>query len=338
MAVSLVALRCRTADRFAGAPARGGDPRAARGATRSGVEPRSIGSARRGRARRRYEEDLRDSRGCLLEAGGQVDDALAGGRHAGAARGRLLGVASRRCRPRSATGPMRACSGSTRTATTTRPDTSGSGYLGGMCLARRARRVGRRAGRARARRARGARGRARPRPRRAELLERSAATVIGASTVETLVAVKNALDGAPVFVHLDLDVLDPEHFPAAVPGARRAASGQALRPARRGGRGLRAGRPRGHGVRGARRTRRSATAATETAMHVLEPFLDHLAGRVSEHRARAGRTRSSPARRCARSSRTCTSGASRRGSAAARRRSRASTSRTSSPRASGSRC
>jgi arginase family enzyme len=50
-----------------------------------------------------------------------------------------------------------------------------------------------------------------------ELLERSAATVIGASVVETLVAVKNALDGAPAFVHLDLDVLDPEEFPAAVP-------------------------------------------------------------------------------------------------------------------------
>jgi arginase family enzyme len=41
--------------------------------------------------------------------------------------------------------------------------------------------------------------------------------VIGASAVETLVAVKNALDGAPAFIHLDLDVLDPEEFPAAVP-------------------------------------------------------------------------------------------------------------------------
>ena len=58
-------------------------------------------------------------------------------------------------------------------------------------------------------------------PGERELLERSPATVIGASPVETLVAVKNALDGAPIFVHLDLDVLDPEDFPAAVPGARR---------------------------------------------------------------------------------------------------------------------
>jgi arginase len=50
-----------------------------------------------------------------------------------------------------------------------------------------------------------------------ELLEGSAATVIGASVVETLVAVKNALDGSPVYVHLDLDVLDPEEFPAQFP-------------------------------------------------------------------------------------------------------------------------
>jgi arginase family enzyme len=97
------------------------------------------------------------------------------------------------------------------------PDTSGSGYLGGMCLA-------------------GATGEwdaglgetipadklvlAGVRDLDAgerELLERSDATVIGASVVETLVAVKNALDGAPVFIHLDLDVLDPDEFPAAVP-------------------------------------------------------------------------------------------------------------------------
>ncbi len=97
------------------------------------------------------------------------------------------------------------------------PDTSGSGYLGGMCLA-------------------GAcgvweTGLGEPLPPERvvlagvrdldpgerELLERGPATVIGASTVETLVAVKNALDGAPVFIHLDLDVVDPEFLPAGVP-------------------------------------------------------------------------------------------------------------------------
>ena len=50
-----------------------------------------------------------------------------------------------------------------------------------------------------------------------DLLGASGVTVIGASNVETLVAVKNALDGAPVYVHLDLDVIDPEHFPAQFP-------------------------------------------------------------------------------------------------------------------------
>jgi len=41
--------------------------------------------------------------------------------------------------------------------------------------------------------------------------------IAGASAVETLVAVKNALAGAPVYVHLDLDVLDPRTFPAQFP-------------------------------------------------------------------------------------------------------------------------
>ena len=132
------------------------------------------------------------------------------------------------------------------------PDTTGSGYLGGMCLA-------------------GACGEwdaglgdtieaeklvlAGVRDLDAgerELLERSQATVIGASVVETLVAVKNALDGSPVFIHLDLDVLDPEEFPAAVSGARGTVLRQALRPDGGRRRGLRAGRPGGDGLRGAR--------------------------------------------------------------------------------------
>jgi arginase family enzyme len=98
------------------------------------------------------------------------------------------------------------------------PETSGSGYLGGMCLAA-----------ATGEWDAGLGVEAVPPehvvltgvrdldPGERELLERSAATVIGASPVETLVAAKNALEGAPVFMHLDLDVIDPEHFPAAVP-------------------------------------------------------------------------------------------------------------------------
>src|SRR4051812_30261277 len=43
-----------------------------------GVEPRRIGSPDEPR-KEHWSESLRDGRGCLLEAGGQVDDALAGG-------------------------------------------------------------------------------------------------------------------------------------------------------------------------------------------------------------------------------------------------------------------
>jgi len=53
-------------------------------------------------------------------------------------------------------------------------------------------------------------------PAEAEALDRSAATVIGAA-IETLVYLANALDGAPVYVHLDLDVLDPSVMPAEYP-------------------------------------------------------------------------------------------------------------------------
>ena len=42
-----------------------------------------------------------------------------------------------------------------------------------------------------------------------------------------------ALEGDEVFVHLDLDVLDPSVLPGAVPGARRALERGPARPARR---------------------------------------------------------------------------------------------------------
>ena len=148
---------------------------------RLGLEPRTIGTPAEPRATR-YDEDLRDSRGCLLEAGGQVDDALAGGR--------VPVLAAADCSISVTTLPA---------ALRHRPDAKvlwldaprrlqhparrpGSGYLGGMCLAGALRRVG-----ARARRG------DRP-PEQVvlagvrdldsgerELLERSAATVIGAS-------------------------------------------------------------------------------------------------------------------------------------------------------------
>jgi arginase len=214
MSVSVVALLCRTADRTPGG-VRGAQTLAPLIGKRLGVEPRTIGTPAEPRANG-YDEDLRDSRGCLLEAGGQIDDALSGGR--------VPVLAAADCSIAVTTLPIALrhrpdakvlwldAHGDYNT-----PDTSGSGYLGGMCLA-------------------GACGEWDPGlgdtidPERLvlagvrdlddgerELLERSAATVIGASVVETLVAVKNAVDGAPVFIHLDLDVIDPEEFPAAVP-------------------------------------------------------------------------------------------------------------------------
>ncbi|MGH2715143.1 MAG: arginase family protein [Thermoleophilaceae bacterium] len=212
--VSLVALCCRTSDRTPGA-VRGAQTLAPLIGKRLGVEPRTIGTAAEPRETR-FDEDLRESRGCLLEAGGQIDDALADGRiPVLAAADCSISVttlpAALRNRPDAKVLWLDA-HGDYNT-----PDTTGSGYLGGMCLA-------------------GACGEwdaglggtiapdqvvlAGVRDLDAgerELLERSAATVIGASVVETLVAVKNALDGSPAFVHLDLDVLDPEEFPAAVP-------------------------------------------------------------------------------------------------------------------------
>jgi arginase len=212
--VSLVALRCRTADRFPGAP-RGVEALAPLVGRALGVEPRFIGSTAEVRETR-YEDDLRESRGCLLEAGGQVDDALAAGdtpvllaADCSVSVTTLPAVA--RNRPEARVLWLDA-HGDYNT-----PDTSGSGYLGGMCLAGACGEWDAGLGDTIAADRLVLAGVRDLDTGERELLERSAATVIGASVVETLVAVKNALDGAPVFIHLDLDVLDPEEFPAAVP-------------------------------------------------------------------------------------------------------------------------
>ena len=185
-----------------------------------GDEPRFIGSEEEPRTAA-WQDDLRDARGCLLEAGGQVDDALADGRFpllvAGDCSIAMTTLpAVRRHRPDAHVLWLDA-HGDFNT-----PETTTSGFLGGMALA-------------------GAVGEWDPGlaepfpagrvvmagvrdldPPEREALERSPATVVGAG-LDTLVAVQNALDRAPVFVHLDVDVLEPEDMPAQfpVPGGLR---------------------------------------------------------------------------------------------------------------------
>ena len=214
MTVSLVGLLCRTSDRTAGG-VRGVEALAPLVGKRLGREPRMIGSPGEPR-QARFEDDLRESRGCLLEAGGQVEDALNGKNTpvllAGDCSVALTTLsAALRLRPEAKVLWLDA-HGDFNT-----PDTTPSGFLGGMALA-------------------GACGQwdaglAEPispdrvvlagirdlDPAERQLLERSEATVIGASVLETLVGVKNAVDGAPVYIHLDVDVLDPEGAPVQDP-------------------------------------------------------------------------------------------------------------------------
>jgi arginase len=273
--VSLIALRCRTADRFAGAPD-GVEVLAPLLGNALGVEPRFIGSA--GEIRdTRYDEDLVEARGCLLEAGGQVEDALAAGDTpillaADCSVSATTLPAALRNRPEARVLWLDA-HGDYNT-----PDTSGSGYLGGMCLAAATGEWDAGLGETVPAERVVLAGIRDLDPGERELLERSAATVIGASTVETLVAVKNALDGAPVFVHFDTDIIDPEHFPAAVPapGGLHPDKLYDLMDSVLEDSELLGLEVTNFAVPADEEAR---AVATETAMHVLEPFLDHLAER-----------------------------------------------------------
>jgi arginase family enzyme len=170
-----------------------------------GVEARFIGTPEQPR-KQHWRDALADGRGCLLEAGGQVDDALAAGNFplliAGDCAIALTTLAAvHRHRP-----DARVLWLDTHGDFNT-PETTESDFLGGMALA-------------------GAcglwdAGVAEPYPAdrvvlagvgdldapERENLENSGATVIGAG-LDTLVAVQNAIDGAPVYVHFDSDVLE----------------------------------------------------------------------------------------------------------------------------------
>jgi arginase family enzyme len=216
MTASLVALRCRTSDRT-DAAVQGVDELAPLLGKRLGREARAIGSPNEPREAS-WEDDLRDSRGCLLEAGGQVDDALEAGRLpvllAGECSIALTTLPTvLRQRP-DAVILWLGARGSFETPATV----PAGGSLARMALAGACESW-----------APGLTPDSVPTDRvvlagvrdlgdeERAALERSDVTVIGASPIETLVAVKNALYGAPVYVHLDLDVLDPAAFPARDP-------------------------------------------------------------------------------------------------------------------------
>jgi arginase len=209
-ALTVVGMLCRSSERVQEAAA-GTRALAEELADRHDVEPRLIGSPSPMKVVG-WEEDLRDSRGCLLEAGGQVDDALAAGRRpvlvapdCSVSLTTLPAVV--RHRPRATVLWLDAH------ADFNTPDTTASGYLGGMCLA-------------------AACGvwdagldlpqvdptavvmcgvRDLDRPEVA-LLETNGVVRIGRPGL-----LAEALAGLEVFVHLDLDVLDPGILPSPFP-------------------------------------------------------------------------------------------------------------------------
>jgi arginase family enzyme len=203
---AVVALRCRTSDRTAGG-VRGAEALAPRLGRLLGVEPRMIGSPGEPRPGD-FAADLRDSRGCLLEAGGQVEDALAGGRF-----------------PVLTSSDCSICITTLPAVARLRPDayvlwldahpdfndpeTTPSGFLGGMCLSA----------------ACGAwdagfdDGHVDPARvvmcgiRDVDAGERVLVETHGVGLVERPSRLAELLAEREVFVHLDLDVLDPKVMP-----------------------------------------------------------------------------------------------------------------------------
>ena len=206
---AVIALLCRTSDRTAGG-ARGAAVLADLLADRLGVDARMIGTPGQARVAG-WEDDLRDSRGCILEAGGQVDDALSAGRFP------LL--LSSDCSICLTTLPTVArlvpeakllwldAHGDFNT-----PATTPSGFLGGMCLAG-----------ACSRWESGFDGGFDPANvimvgvRDVDSGEHTELEEAGVRRLQKASQIADAVDGAAVYVHVDLDVLDPTIFPAQFP-------------------------------------------------------------------------------------------------------------------------
>ena len=200
------ALLCRTSDRIA-ATSQGARELALTVAERMEVEARMIGTPGEP-ADSHFDDDLRDARGCLLEAGGQVEDALGGGRFPVLTSSdcsicitTLPAVA--RLRPEALVLWLDAHPDFNS------PETTTSGFLGGMCLSAAcgAWDAGLDAGFID--------------PSRVVMCgirdvdagERVLVETNGVGLVERPSRLADVLAGREVFIHLDLDVLDPATMP-----------------------------------------------------------------------------------------------------------------------------
>ncbi len=208
--VSVIGLLCRTSDRTPG-HARGVRALTPLLAEQANVEPRFIGSP--GEARRQdWSDDLRESRGCLLEAGGQIDDALVADRFPVLVAGDCsISITTLPTVARHA--PDAYVLWLDAHGDFNSPETTESGFLGGMCLA-------------------AACGVWDPGLDAAPPVDPARVVMCGVRDldgqervlVETA-GVRNVrpsqladmLDGEDVYVHLDLDVLDPSVLPALFP-------------------------------------------------------------------------------------------------------------------------
>jgi arginase len=203
---AVTALLCRTSDRIA-STSEGARALAEAVAGRMGVQPRFVGSPGEP-GETRFEDDLRAAHGCLLEAGGQIEDALAAGRF-----------------PLLTSSDCSICITTLPAVARLRPETwilwldahpdfndpgtTRSGFLGGMCLGA----------------ACGAwdagLGDGRVDPARVIMCgirdvdagERVLVETHGVGLVERPSQLGELLEGREVFVHLDLDVLDPRYMP-----------------------------------------------------------------------------------------------------------------------------
>jgi arginase family enzyme len=207
--LSVVGMLCRTAERIPAAE--GTRALVAALGERHDATPRLIGSPSDVRSLP-WQDDLRASRGCLLEAGGQIDDALAAGEFpvlvaADCSVTLTTLPAVVRHRPQATILWLDAH------ADFHTPETTVSGYLGGMCLA-------------------GAcglwdAGFDVPRLAPGDIVMCGVRDVEGGELVllETHGVVRisrpgllaEALQDREVFIHLDLDVLDPSILPASFP-------------------------------------------------------------------------------------------------------------------------